>query len=80
VARIIDDLGFDSLDIGALGAGARLEPGAPAFGANVGIDELRGLFDTPATAKAGSTAGDMAADQGKTDEIHSDGLSRRRAS
>lgn len=45
VMRIVDSLGFDPLDIGGIEAGAALEPGTPAFGANVGLSELRGLVD-----------------------------------
>lgn len=43
VARVVDDLGFDPLYIGQLSKGRRLEPGSPAFGANVGRKELSEL-------------------------------------
>lgn len=41
VAQIVDDLGFDPMIIGSLHAGKQLEPGSPAFGANVDTAKLR---------------------------------------
>ena len=44
VAELIDRIGFDPLPIGALPAGRQLEPGFPAFGANVGHESLRQMI------------------------------------
>lgn len=47
IARIIDDIGFDAVDGGALVNGRALEPGHPAFGRELSASELAGLV-TPA--------------------------------
>lgn len=44
VASFIDSIGFDPLDIGELHKGKLLEPGTPAFGANVSVEALKRLI------------------------------------
>jgi predicted dinucleotide-binding enzyme len=44
VSAIVDDLGFDPSVIGPLAAGAFLQPGRAAFGANIAADELRAMI------------------------------------
>ncbi|UIP59242.1 NADPH-dependent F420 reductase [Agromyces marinus] len=45
VAAIIDDIGFDPVDGGALVNGCALEPGHPAFGRELSATELEGLLE-----------------------------------
>ncbi|MFI1733687.1 NADPH-dependent F420 reductase [Streptomyces acidicola] len=48
VAAIVDDLGFDPVDIGPLAVGAALEPARELFGALLGRDDFRAaLQETP---------------------------------
>lgn len=44
IARVIDDLGFDAVDGGALANGRALEPGHPAFGRELSANELTALM------------------------------------
>lgn len=45
VSKIVDDFGFDPVFIGPLAEGRYLEPGSPAFGANVNREMIIRLID-----------------------------------
>ncbi|HTN55903.1 MAG TPA: NAD(P)-binding domain-containing protein [Microbacterium sp.] len=45
VAAFVDGLGFDPLIVGDLADGVHLQPGRPAFGADLPIDDLRQLIE-----------------------------------
>lgn len=53
VARLVDDLGFDPVVAGDLASGIMLEPGAEAFGADVGAAELRAMLQRFPTSQRG---------------------------
>lgn len=46
VTQLIDSIGFDSLYIGELSEGSKLEPGMAAFGANLSKDNLEKILNT----------------------------------
>ena len=48
VADLIDSLGFDPVDLGALAEGAVLQPGRELFGANLGAAEIRDVVEQAA--------------------------------
>ncbi len=53
VARLVSDLGFDSVVAGPLASGIMLEPGGEAFGADVDAAELRAMLARFPTSQRG---------------------------
>jgi predicted dinucleotide-binding enzyme len=53
VARVIDDLGFETVVVGRLADGVKLEPGTEAFGADVDASELREMIARFPTSQRG---------------------------
>ena len=53
VAAIVDSFGFDPLTIPALADGVLLQPGNPAFGANLPLHDLQALVDGFAESEQG---------------------------
>jgi len=45
VLALLDELGFDGVDAGALDESWRQQPGTPVYGASAGADEIRRLLD-----------------------------------
>jgi predicted dinucleotide-binding enzyme len=41
VARLIDDIGYDYLDVGLLADGRRIQPGSPVYTQSISRDEMR---------------------------------------
>jgi predicted dinucleotide-binding enzyme len=48
VLRLIDRLGFDAVNVGALNAGVALQPGGPVFGIGLSVDRLTKLLSPEA--------------------------------
>ncbi|MFI6699557.1 NADPH-dependent F420 reductase [Streptomyces sp. NPDC050509] len=64
VTALVDALGFDPVEAGALAEGVRMEPGTPVFGANTPAPELRELlrqFPDSERGRAASAARGVAA-------------------
>jgi len=53
VSRIVDSFGFDPLPIPALADGVVLQPGNPAFGANLSLAELAALVEAFPSSEQG---------------------------
>ena len=53
VSRIVDSFGFDPLPIPALADGVVLQPGNPAFGANLSLAELTALVEAFPSSEQG---------------------------
>ncbi|TXL85574.1 NADPH-dependent F420 reductase [Streptomyces sp. IB2014 016-6] len=56
VTALVDALGFDPVEAGALAEGVRMEPGTPVFGANTPAPQLRELLRQFPDSKRGRAA------------------------
>jgi 8-hydroxy-5-deazaflavin:NADPH oxidoreductase len=45
VAALVDQIGFDTLDVGPLGTGRRFQPGTAAYNVRLDAHELAGALD-----------------------------------
>lgn len=75
MSQLINAFGFDAVARGSLSAGARIEPGTAAFGANVEAAELRTLTAACRAAGARGPADSLRENLRRTDAVSRSRLS-----